>query len=93
MLIIAVIVACAMIPVSFFIRRPPALEAVGRGAAIPQGEPQMSMGQALKSPPFIILALTNFFCCATHSGPIFHTVSYAISCGIPLVLASIDLYR
>ena len=88
MLIIAAIVACVMIPVSFFIRRPPALEAVVRGAAIPQGEPQMSMGQALKSAPFIILALTNFFCCATHSGPIFHTVSYAISCGIPLVLAT-----
>src|SRR6185503_9150385 len=31
--------------------------------------------------------LTNFFCCATHSGPIFHTVSYAVSCGIPLMLA------
>jgi hypothetical protein len=35
--------------------------------------------------------LTNFFCCATHSGPIFHTVSYAISCGIPLI-AAVSIY-
>ncbi len=47
----------------------------------------MSRGQALRSPQFLILLLTNFFCCATHSGPIFHTVSYAVTCGIPLILA------
>jgi hypothetical protein len=47
----------------------------------------MSRGQALRSPQFITLMLTNFFCCATHSGPIFHTVSYAVTCGIPLILA------
>jgi len=34
---------------------------------------------------------TNFFCCATHSGPIFHTVSYAVSCGIPLI-AAVSIY-
>lgn len=45
----------------------------------------------MKSPQFITLVLTNFFCCATHSGPIFHTVSYAISCGIPLV-AAVSIY-
>src|SRR5205085_4526975 len=33
----------------------------------------------------------NFFCCATHSGPIIHTVSYAVSCGIPL-LAAVSIY-
>ena len=47
----------------------------------------MSVGQAIKTPQFIILLLTNFFCCATHSGPIFHTVSYAITCGIPMIVA------
>ena len=51
----------------------------------------MSLGQALRSPQFIILLLTNFFCCATHSGPIFHTVSYALTCGIPLV-AAVSIY-
>ena len=51
----------------------------------------MSYGQALRSPQFIILLLTNFFCCATHSGPIFHTVSYAVSCGIPMI-AAVSIY-
>jgi MFS family permease len=51
----------------------------------------MSLAQALRSPQFIILLLTNFFCCATHSGPIIHTVSYAISCGIPLI-AAVTIY-
>jgi MFS family permease len=51
----------------------------------------MSHGQALRSPQFIILVLTNFFCCATHSGPIFHTVSYAVTCGIPL-MAAVSIY-
>src|ERR1700743_3325594 len=40
---------------------------------------------------FIILVLTNFFCCATHSGPIIHTVSYAITCGIPMI-AAVTIY-
>ena len=51
----------------------------------------MTVWQAMKSPPFIILCLTNFFCCATHSGPIFHTVSYAIACGIPMI-AAVSIY-
>ena len=39
----------------------------------------------------MILILTNFCCCATHSGPIFHTVSYAIACGIA-PLAAVSIY-
>jgi MFS family permease len=92
LLIIAALAAIVMIPVSLLVRPPPALE-TGNVAASPGGEPQsaMSLGQALRSPQFIILALTNFFCCATHSGPIFHTVSYAVSCGIPLI-AAVSIY-
>ncbi len=89
--IIALIVAVVMILASLLIRRPPALEA---GTAAPAaGEPQeaMSMRDVLRSPQFIILCLTNFFCCATHSGPIFHTVSYAITCGIPMI-AAVTIY-
>jgi MFS family permease len=87
MLIIAGAVAAVMIPAALLVRRPPALE---RGNAAPApGEPDsgMSVGQALKSPQFITLLLTNFFCCATHSGPIIHTMNYAVSCGIPLIMA------
>jgi MFS family permease len=89
MLIIAGIAAAVMIPVSFLIRRPPALETGQVMANEPQAE--ISIGEALRSPQFIILVLTNFFCCATHSGPIFHTVSYAVSCGIPL-MAAVTIY-
>ncbi|MFT3989245.1 MFS transporter [Aestuariivirga sp.] len=85
---IALIVTVLMIPAAFLIRRPPALEA-GAPAAAQSADavPEMSVSQALWSPQFVILALTNFFCCATHSGPIFHTVSYAIACGIPAITA------
>jgi MFS family permease len=89
MLVIAAIAAAVMIPLSFLIRRPPALES---GEPMPD-EPQseISIPDAIRSPQFIILTLTNFFCCATHSGPIFHTVSYAVSCGIPL-MAAVTIY-
>jgi len=88
MLIIAALVAAVMIPVSFLVRRPPALESHA-AASVPQQDsaPDMTRGQALRSPQFLILMITNFFCCAAHSGPIFHTVSYAVTCGIPLMLA------
>ena len=90
--IIAVVVAVIMIPVSLLVRQAPVL-AVGAAAASPEEEAQSTMttSQVLKSPLFIILLLTNFFCCATHSGPIFHTVSYAITCGIP-VMAAVSIY-
>ncbi|WP_321849119.1 MFS transporter [Burkholderia diffusa] len=89
MLLIAALAAAVMIPASLLVRRAPALDgphaepapAGGPGAAPP------SVGGALRSPQFIVLLLTNFFCCATHSGPIFHTVSYAVTCGIPLIVA------
>lgn len=85
--IIAGFVALTMIPLSFLVRRPPALE---RAHAMTTDEPQagLTLGQALRSPQFTVLVLTNFFCCATHSGPIFHTVSYAMTCGIPIIAAT-----
>ncbi|HTB01320.1 MAG TPA: MFS transporter [Bradyrhizobium sp.] len=91
MQILAVVVASIMIPVALLVRRPPALVrgAAASGDTGPQSE--MSISQAVRSPQFIILLATNFFCCATHSGPIIHTVSYAISCGIPLV-AAVSIY-
>ncbi|CAN7189635.1 MFS transporter [Bosea sp. LjRoot237] len=92
MQIIAGIAAVLMIPAALLVRRPPALEAAAQGEAIAD-EPQagMSVGQAVRSPQFITLMLANFFCCATHSGPIFHTVSYAVTCGIPM-LAAVSIY-
>ncbi len=90
--IVAGIVALVMIPTALLIRRPPALEAEQAAATAENGpQPGMTLKQATRSPQFIILMLTNFFCCATHSGPIFHTVSYAVICGIPLV-AAVSIY-
>jgi MFS family permease len=91
MLIIAAVAAAVMIPVSLLVRRPPALEGGGAAAVAGGEDSAISVGQALRSPQFIILLLTNFFCCATHSGPIIHTVNYAVSCGIPLI-AAVSIY-
>ena len=91
MQIVALVVGAIMIPVSLLVRRPPALDSA---PSAPSGDPaqaDMTLAQALRSPQFIILVLTNFFCCATHSGPIIHTVSYAISCGIPMI-AAVTIY-
>jgi MFS family permease len=90
--ILALVVAGIMIPVAFLVRRPPALEAQPSSPSdgtVPERE--MSLGEALRSPQFVVLLLTNFFCCATHSGPIIHTVSYAVSCGIPMI-AAVTIY-
>ena len=92
LLVIAALAAAIMIPTAFLIRRPPVPEGENAAQSV-DGEPQsgMTLAQAVRSPQFIILLLTNFFCCATHSGPIFHTVSYAVSCGIPMI-AAVSIY-
>jgi MFS family permease len=90
--ILAALAAAIMIPAALLVRRPPSLKSDNTVLAA-HGEPQsgITLRQAIRSPQFITLLLTNFFCCATHSGPIFHTVSYAISCGIPLI-AAVSIY-
>lgn len=91
MQIIAGIAAVVMIPAALLVRRPPALEASAPAQAMEEAQSEMSVGQAVRSPQFVTLMLANFFCCATHSGPIFHTVSYAVTCGIPM-LAAVSIY-
>jgi len=91
MLIIAGIAAALMVPAALLVRRPPVLEADGTGSADDAAGTGMTVGEAVRSPQFITLMLANFFCCATHSGPIFHTVTYAVTCGIPMV-AAVSIY-
>lgn len=93
LLIVAAIAATVMIPAALLVRRPPALSAAQANPEAAAAGPQagMSVGQAIRTPQFVILLLTNFFCCATHSGPIFHTVSYALTCGIPMI-AAVTIY-
>ncbi len=90
MLLIALLAALLMLPAALLVRRPPGLSLSEAG---PQRMPAatMPLTRLLRSPQFLVLMLTNFFCCATHAGPIFHTVSYALSCGIPL-LAAVSIY-
>lgn len=89
MQIIAIVVAVLMLPAAMLIRRPPEVEAPMPGMA--GAEAEITVTEAIRSPQFIVLCLTNFFCCATHAGPIFHTVSYAVTCGIPL-MAAVSIY-
>jgi MFS family permease len=89
-LIIAIVAWVLLIPAALFMRRAPET-APGMASMPGSADPGMTVGQALRSPQFIILGLTYFCCCATHSGPIFHTVSYAIACGIP-ALTAVSIY-
>jgi MFS family permease len=82
-----------LIPAALLVRRPPAAATAGAasGLNVGAGGAGMSVGQAFRSPQFAILALTFFGCCAAHSGPIFHMVSYAIGCGVP-AMAAVSIY-
>jgi MFS family permease len=91
MLIIAGIAAALMIPAALLVRRPPALDSGQAMTAADDQQSEMTVKEAVRSPQFLVLLLANFFCCATHSGPIFHTVSYAVTCGIPMI-AAVSIY-
>jgi MFS family permease len=88
-LLIGLAVWVLLLPAAFLVRRAPGL--VGDNTARRAAEPRMTVRAALTSPQFAVLALTFFLCCATHSGPLFHTVSYAISCGLS-VTAAVSIY-
>jgi len=83
-LFIGVGAAALLIPASLLVRRPAVAASASNAAGTAA---HASAASALRSPQFIVLAATFFACCATHSGPIFHTVSYAIGCGLPAMTA------
>jgi MFS family permease len=86
--VLAVLVWATLVPAALFVRRPPASPVAEQGTA---GEPRMGLREAFVSAPFIVLALTFFACCAAHAGPIFHTVTYAMTCGLA-PLAAVTVY-
>jgi MFS family permease len=90
MMTIGIVAWALLIPAALLVRRPPAVAAAAVAGAAAD-EPSMSAGEAFRSPQFIVLALTFFLCCAAHSGPIFHMVSYAIGCGIA-PMAAVSIY-
>ncbi|HWA37782.1 MAG TPA: MFS transporter [Burkholderiales bacterium] len=71
-----------LLPAAFLVRRAPT-----SSPSHERKETPVKAGEALRSMPFIVLALTFFACCATHAGPIFHTISYAVACGLPIMTA------
>ncbi|MBR2814405.1 MAG: MFS transporter [Reyranella sp.] len=85
-LVIGILAWALLIPAALLVRRPPPASAGAPGMPAEGGE-GLTVAQALRSPQFIVLATTFFFCCAAHSGPIFHTVSYALTCGLSAMTA------
>jgi len=86
--VIAVLVWATLIPAALLVRRPPPVQAGEQGAA---GGAPMRLRDAFFSLPFVVLALTFFACCAAHAGPIFHTITYAMTCGVA-PLAAVTIY-
>lgn len=79
-----------LIPASLLIRPAPKAATAGvaaTAAADNAGKYPLTGAQALATPQFAAIALTHFACCAAHSGPLFHMVSYAAFCGVPALLA------
>jgi len=94
MLMIALGATAIIIPATFLIRRAPAsfASATPGGSPAPAAVPEKTdLGAIIRKPQFIVLALTFFLCCGAHSGPIFHTVSYAMLCGAS-ALAAASIY-
>ena len=80
-----------LIPAAMLVRRPPAVTQTPAQMAPAVGERRITVGRALTSPQFLILGFTFFLCCAAHSGPIFHVVSYAMYCGLGS-MAAVSVY-
>lgn len=92
MLVVAAVAFAVIVPTAFLLRRPPNLTTPAPTAMHELRPPaDHSVADVLTSTPFLVLAGASFLCCATHSGPIFHTVSYAIVCGVP-PLAAVSIY-
>src|SRR6476661_2942439 len=92
MLIIGIAAWALLIPAALLVRPPPAPTAATPSAAASADAPELqwTAARAFRTPQFITLALAHFACCAAHSGPIFHMVSYAMICGIaPLTAVTV----
>jgi MFS family permease len=89
MLVIGDLAWLVVIPAALLVREPPAARP-GAAATLGAGADgaEFTVGQALRTPQFAAIALTNFACCAAHSGPIFHMVTHAIDHGIPVMAAT-----
>ncbi|MDE1995744.1 MAG: MFS transporter, partial [Rhizobiaceae bacterium] len=90
MLIIGVMAWILLVPAALLVRRAP-VETGNPGGDLASDGVQAPLSQVFRSPQFIVLGLTFFACCAAHSGPIFHMVSYASICGVA-PMAAVSIY-
>ena len=94
MLTIGLLASAILLPAAFFVRnaqQTSAGSASNGGATGSVGPSENLLSKAFRSPQFALLAGTYFLCCAAHSGPIFHIMSYAITCGIS-AMAAVSIY-
>ncbi|CDZ26275.1 MFS transporter [Neorhizobium galegae] len=92
MLVIGIGAWILLLPTAFLVRNPPVVAAAGGMASEAQAEGAgMPLSLVFRSPQFLVLGFTFFACCAAHSGPIFHMVSYAMFCGLA-PMAAVSIY-
>ncbi|MGY5808836.1 MFS transporter [Rhizobium sp. LEGMi198b] len=90
MMLIGFLAWILLVPAALLVRRAPAAAAGPDTDPAAEG-PNVPLGQIFRSPQFLVLGGTFFACCAAHSGPIFHMVSYATICGVA-PMAAVSIY-
>ena len=95
MMTIGLLASVILLPAALFVRNakpaPSSKSVSAGGASVSVGLSENQLSKAFRSPQFALLAGAYFLCCAAHSGPIFHIVSYAITCGIS-AMAAVSIY-
>lgn len=92
MMAIGLLASAILLPAALFVRnaqQTPNRPIAAGDASV--GPSETLLSKAFRSPQFALLAGTYFLCCAAHSGPIFHVMSYAITCGIS-TMAAVSIY-
>jgi len=87
MLTMAGIAWAVILPTALLLREP-ARPQDGTASARADEPADISLAKALISPQCLAISLAFFACCAAHSGPIFHMVSYVADCGVPEMAAA-----
>jgi MFS family permease len=89
MFVLGELALVVIVPAALLVREPPMpVTAAGMAEAAGAEGRDYTAAEALRSPQFAAIALAYFACCAAHSGPIFHMVTYAIDHGITAMAAT-----
>jgi MFS family permease len=92
MMVIGIMAWALLIPAALLVQSAPVPADAGADSEEgPTEEKSLPLGRIFRSPQFIVLGATFFACCAAHSGPIFHMVSYATICGVT-PMAAVSIY-